>query len=236
MARSSGCARRPASRSIDKAINQALTLGYSHVTGSIDLPTTSNSTGSRRRPVYDPAAAKQLLAEAGYPNGFDAGEYFCNSSYANLAEAVVNNLGEVGIRAQLRPIERAAFIKGYAEKKFKNIIQAGSGAFGNAATRLRDLRRSRAARSSTAAIPTSMNCSPQQAVELDHDKRAAMLHKMQQIVHERSMFAPIWQLAFINGVGPRVGESGFGLIAGYPYTAPYEDTHAQERCNRRGAR
>ena len=37
------------------------------------------------------------------------------------------------------------------------------------------------------------------------------------------MFAPIWQLAFINGVGPRVAESGLGLIAGHAYSAPYED-------------
>ena len=37
------------------------------------------------------------------------------------------------------------------------------------------------------------------------------------------MYAPIWQLAFLNGVGPRVAESGFGLIAGFAYSAPYED-------------
>ena len=36
----------------------------------------------------------------------------------------------------LRPIERAGFLKGWADKKYKNVIQAGSGAFGNAATRL----------------------------------------------------------------------------------------------------
>ena len=46
---------------------------------------------------------------------------------------------------------------------------------------------------------------------------------MQQLVDERAIFAPIWQLAFINGIGPRVGESGFGQIAGFPYTAPFED-------------
>jgi hypothetical protein len=46
---------------------------------------------------------------------------------------------------------------------------------------------------------------------------------MQQIVHERTMYAPIWQLAFINGHGPRVGESGFGLIPRFAYTGPYED-------------
>jgi peptide/nickel transport system substrate-binding protein len=63
----------------------------------------------------------------------------------------------------------------------------------------------------------------QQAAELDHQKRQAILRKMQQLVHERAIFAPIWQLGLINGVGPRVGQSGFGQIAGFPYTAPYQD-------------
>ena len=63
----------------------------------------------------------------------------------------------------------------------------------------------------------------EQAIELNRQKREPILHKMQQLVYERTIYAPIWQLAFINGVGPRVSESGFGLIAGFPYTAPYED-------------
>jgi len=42
-------------------------------------------------------------------------------------------------------------------------------------------------------------------------------------VHDKAIFAPIWQLAFISGVGPKVGQSGFGLIKGFVYTAPYED-------------
>jgi hypothetical protein len=43
------------------------------------------------------------------------------------------------------------------------------------------------------------------------------------MVTERAIVAPIWQLGFINGVGPRVGESGFGLITDFAYSAPYED-------------
>jgi len=60
-------------------------------------------------------------------------------------------------------------------------------------------------------------------VETDRAKREALLFKMQQMMVERMSFAPIWQLAFINGVGSRVTESALGLIAGVPYTAPYED-------------
>jgi peptide/nickel transport system substrate-binding protein len=45
-------------------------------------------------------------------------------------------LQQVGIRTKLRPLERAAFLKGYGEKSLKNLIQGASAALGNAATRL----------------------------------------------------------------------------------------------------
>ena len=46
---------------------------------------------------------------------------------------------------------------------------------------------------------------------------------MQQLVVDKTIYAPIWQLAFLNGVGPRITESGFGRIPGFAYTAPYEE-------------
>src|SRR5262249_17195282 len=128
--------RLAASLAIDrKGINEALTLGHSRITGSI-IPDTFPFYWSPPAPTYDPVKAKELLTEAGYPKGFDAGDYACDSSFANLAEAVINSLQAVGIRAKLRPLERAAFYKGYSEKGLKNLIQGSSGGFGNAATRL----------------------------------------------------------------------------------------------------
>jgi len=214
--------RLAASLAVDhKTINQALTLGFSRITGSI-IPDTFDFYWKPPAPVYDPAKAKQLLAEAGHPNGFDAGEYYCDVSYANLAEAVLNNLQAVGIRARLRPLERAAFFKGYAEKSFKNVIQGASGAFGNTATRLESF----VAKGGTyvyGSYPDIDALFQQQESELDAKKRAAMLDKIQQLVHERTIYAHLWQLAFLNGAGPHVGESGLGLIAGHAYSAPYED-------------
>jgi peptide/nickel transport system substrate-binding protein len=56
-----------------------------------------------------------------------------------LGEPVLNSLNAVGIRLRLRPIERAAFYQGWAEKKYRNLIQGGSSRFGNPATRLEQL-------------------------------------------------------------------------------------------------
>jgi peptide/nickel transport system substrate-binding protein len=100
--------------------------------------------------------------------------------------------------------------------------EGGPGAFGNAATRL-EAHIVKGGVFVYGSYPDLDELYQQQAVELDHKKREAILHKMQQIVHERTIYAPIWQLAFINGIGPRVGEAGFGLIPRFPYTSPYED-------------
>jgi peptide/nickel transport system substrate-binding protein len=214
--------RLAASLTVNRAtINQALTLGHSKLTGSI-IPDSFEHYWQPPAPVYDPAKAAQLLTEAGYPQGFDAGDYYCDATYANLGEAVINDLQAVGIRAKLRPLERAAFFKGYSEKSYKNIIQGASGAFGNTATRLENFVVKGGAYV-YGNHPDIDALFEQQAAELDAKKREAMLHKIQQLVHERTIYAPIWQLAFINGAGPRVGESGLGLIEGHAYSAPYED-------------
>jgi peptide/nickel transport system substrate-binding protein len=214
--------RLAASLAIDRnSINQAQALGHARVTGSI-IPDNFTYYWAPPFPSYDRAKARQLLAAAGYPNGFDAGDYFCDSSFANLAEAVINDLQAVGIRAKLRPLERAAFFKAFAEKGLKNIIQASSGAFGNTATRLEAFV-AKGGAYVYGSYPDIDALFLEQAAELDGKKREMTLHKIQQLLHERAVFAHLWQLAAIAGIGPRVGESGLGLIAGHPYSTPYED-------------
>jgi peptide/nickel transport system substrate-binding protein len=144
-------------RAIDReSINQALSLGCAHVTGSI-IPDDFDFYWAPPAPVYDPAEARKRLAEAGYANGFGAGEYFCIAVHADTGEAVLDNLREVGIRARLRLMETAAFIKAWGEKKLRNIVQAQSGGVGNTATRL-ELFVVKAALMFTAVVPTLMTC------------------------------------------------------------------------------
>jgi peptide/nickel transport system substrate-binding protein len=215
--------RQAASLALDRdAMNKALFLGLCKIPNSI-IPLGFEYFWQPPAAVYDPGKARQLMAAAGHPNGFDGGLYYCDSSYANMGETAINGLAEIGINLRLQPLERAGFFAGYGGKNFHNgVIQGASGAFGNAATRLAAFVVKGGAYV-YGSYPDIDELYPAQADELDRKKRGEILTKMQQLLYEKAVYAPIWQLAFINASGPRVGESGFGLIEGFAYTGPFED-------------
>jgi peptide/nickel transport system substrate-binding protein len=220
--------RLAANHAIDRqAINQAEYLGLSKVTGSI-IPVAFEFAWPAPLYPYDPQKAKRLLAEAGYPNGFDAGQISADLVYAPIAELVGNSLQAVGIRVKLRPMERAAIIKANQEKKLKNLHRQGSAAFGNAATRIEAFVVSEGM-FAYGGYPDIDGLFREQAAEPDRKKREAILYRIQQLVHEKAMFAPLFEPAFLNGVGQRVAESGLGLITNHGYSAPYEDLKLKGR-------
>ena len=171
---------------------------------------------------YNPAQAQQLLAEAGYPNGFEAGDLTPFQPFFTMGEAVANYLGAVGIRTTMRTMERAAFMAAWREKKLHGLILTPSGALGNAATRLEPYVLSTGTYA-YGGYPDIDGLFQQQAVERDRGKRQALLHQIQRLMHERVMHAPIYEPATVHGIGPRVVEPAVGLNQLLYFTAPYEE-------------
>jgi peptide/nickel transport system substrate-binding protein len=208
-----------------EAINQAACLGFCPPAGVI-VPRLMDYALQVEPTPYDPARAKQLLAEAGYPNGLDAGELVPIPPFTDVSEAVVNYLNAVGIRVKMRSMERAAFLSAWREKKLRGVFMTAVGASGNAATRAEAFMYSKGtyAYGGYADIDELFL---QQARERDRAKREAILHQIQRLTIERAMFAPIMDLRGLTGVGPRVAEHTINSIPLHPGPA-FEDIRLKE--------
>ncbi len=214
--------RLAASYALDRnALNKAETLGLSRTTGAL-IPRVLEFARTYEPPAYDPAQSRRLLAEAGYPNGFDAGDITPFPPFFSLGEAIANYLQAVGIRTRMRTMERAAFLTAWREHKIKGVIMGLGAPAGNAATRI-EVYVTKNGIYSSGVVPEIEDLYQRQGRELDRKKREALLHQIQQIMHDRAMHVPIYELAFLWGIGPRVEEACVDHIKGFSYSAPYED-------------
>jgi peptide/nickel transport system substrate-binding protein len=89
-----------------------LIQGDSHVIDTPCFPTQVGCDVSAAvKYPYDPARAKQLLAEAGYPNGFDTEVVNINSNPQQLGPAVQNYLKAIGINLRIQQLQIGAAIQ-----------------------------------------------------------------------------------------------------------------------------
>jgi len=97
----------------ENAIAAKVMRGYAHPTGLMIGPGVNgyDSAIDKRFP-YDPVAAKKLLADAGYPDGFEIGFDCPNDRYVNdegICQAVVAMLAKIGVKADLLAQTRAKY-------------------------------------------------------------------------------------------------------------------------------
>ena len=75
---------------------------------------------------YDPAAAKKLLADASYPNGFETQLYVYNTDpNPRIAEAIQRDLSQIGITANIKSLDQASVISAGGSKEGVPMIWSG---------------------------------------------------------------------------------------------------------------
>src|SRR5437588_6860731 len=85
-------------------IKTRVMLGLSTPSALMIAPQLFKLSGDFTRPKFDPEGAKKLLAEAGYPDGFEVGMDCPNDRYVNdaaICQAVVGMLARIGVKINL---------------------------------------------------------------------------------------------------------------------------------------
>ena len=116
---------------VDKgAIMQRVLGGLGTVVGSwLSYPSDPWATDALKKPYpYDPVRAKALLAEAGYPSGFDVTMNLTawpgRGYLPDVGEAVATYWERVGVRVKRRPVDRAVFSADFRARAYSGVSLA----------------------------------------------------------------------------------------------------------------
>ena len=111
------------------ALVKNLLVGYAVRLNGPLFPTTPGFNEKIPAYPYDSDRAKKMLAQAGYPNGFDV-EFALSTAFQGIAkgtevgEAVAGQLGRVGVKTKLNVMDSAALFSAYSAKKLQMYLYA----------------------------------------------------------------------------------------------------------------
>jgi peptide/nickel transport system substrate-binding protein len=172
--------------------------------------------GDFKRPAYDPARAKTLLAEAGYPNGFEVGLDCPNDRYINdeaICQAVTSMLARVGVKVNLNAQPKAKYfakILGPAYDTSFYLLGWTPSTF-DSHNVLYEIQGCRGTGTARGNINSAGYCNPKQdafadqaLVEGDAKKRDELIKQAYQVVADDWGYIPLHQQALAWGVSKKV--------------------------------
>ena len=156
---------------------------------------------------YDPERAKQLLAEAGYPNGFDTVIQSSIGGYLkdrDVILAIAGMLEEVGIRAVPEAMEYGLFRQEQASDTLGPLYFIGNLAWTMDGTNNLQSYVHSERRYSRMSNPRADELQLIAETVIDPETRLAAFHEIQEILHEGAYFVPLWRSNDIYGLSNRI--------------------------------
>jgi peptide/nickel transport system substrate-binding protein len=186
----------------------------------------------RPKPEENLEKAKSLLAEAGFPNGFEISKITPLPPYDSWAERIVGMLRAVNIKTQLNTMERGAFYEALApgEKRLKGLVMQLSGSPGDAAARVRENALCKGTFSGL-CIPDIETRMQKYDASSDLAERKKLLDETQNYILDNYLIIPVLRQALIHAIGPRIAnkvEDIEGAIPQFVYMGPWEDVELKD--------
>ena len=118
--------RRALNRAIDKTKIVRIINNRATPAGQVLPPLMPGYDKAYKGYAYDPAGARKLLAEAGYPNGFSTVLYANNTDpNPRIAQAIQADLAKIGVRAELKTLAQSTVIEAGGTKGKAPLIWSG---------------------------------------------------------------------------------------------------------------
>jgi peptide/nickel transport system substrate-binding protein len=158
-----------------------------------------------QRVPYDPKKAKELLAEAGYPNGFEVGMDCPNDRYVNdekICVAVATMLSQIGIKVNLKAQTKALYFAKILAPKFETsfFLLGWTPATYDAHDMIQNLAYCRKEGVQKGLFNVGGYCNPKVdeladkiLVETDQKTRTAMMHEALKTIRDDFAYVPLHQ-------------------------------------------
>src|SRR6266508_1215193 len=201
--------RQAVSLAVDRqAINEAEMAGFGKDSGNW---INSDVQYAIAWPAFerDLEQARQLMREAGYPNGFEVDWLTPVPTYYSRGESVVAQLGEIGIRAKLQVMERAVFLQklqgGLKEWPGVQIIFNGTRMGGTWSSWYEAFFKCGGFNARDRLCVQELDGKfAQYEQSINPAERQKLAEEIQRGILENLYFVPVFRHAFVNAIGPRI--------------------------------
>jgi peptide/nickel transport system substrate-binding protein len=180
---------------------------------------------------HDIPKAKQLMAEAGFPNGFNVDWLTPLPDYYSRGERIVSQLQAIGIRARMQTMERGVFLKrlqaGRKEWPGVQIILDAARVGGTWSNWYDSFMRCGGFNGRDRNCVADLDAKfARYLASSDRDERKALANAIQREILENYYFVPVFRHAAMQAFGPRIAAATWHDV--FPtvttaYAYPWED-------------